>query len=906
MPHQEHTCAPWQSILHELLHCYVLMTRLLLTCTGHNLVKLGMTLQVNSSIAAHKDGFLTGQQSTETASRPLPIETQQPALKSNPSHVYTATALGLPAALSSTRSQGAIFSASATCSALLGGALVHVTDQVRSHSLTISTEISAAVSKLAHQQLGAADIMRVPQNMADADPQHAEPAELASPVQSPENVARSTDTGLCTQPDRGDAPPAGCAAAEQLRLSVRNQPSFSASHPTSSQQLHIRALPLHHNKRSSRSKVSRRRRSSKHKPTGALPALSSLPPHWQTLGDVLQEVSLNGITLKGCPLWKGTQVCAVPPPPTPVYSPSQTVDTRPLAHMLSGKDHVPASGQPSPSPPATFLAPPDQQFQPPQAPKQTPRQLQPHLHHHLQMPPKSTGHLSGYSDQHSQLFSIQASSVAQAPPMSAEHDQAACLHAFRPAICPDAAIATDPPALTEQHPPHSAPGLSHYLQNSNYTGFALCSSSSAHIQTPVQAVQLALSKLFSSPSCRTPTSDQAHVPRVGYRTEQSDIRNIAPDCPSGVWLSAPPGRQDKQQTQLAPDMHQTPQLQLDRTCSQPEASSQAPPAWQQPSRPGTPPLFHTPAESPIMQGGHGMFNTPHQALITSPCAPASTLQQLTPADPQQSSGIVSRPDATAVPGQSPDFLWDPPASSTASLPCQAQGVMTTVQHAFQRKATLPHALTMIPVATHAAQPPPQSGQAVAFKQTKMPQAELPELSVTDVDHNTRDVGRIEGSHHLSPILPLPVGSVAANMVGANHDPVAAPGYRSDRQPGLLYGLPAIAFSARHLLESFEMTADTASIEVASTQQRVNFLDLLSCTVTPYPYQAVLLASAYSCALRLSVDTLWYSVHDKDAGCMLLTQIFASIADVCTSNFEHSSCCQGRSSCHAAGIISTAV
>lgn len=901
MPHQEHTCAPWQSMLHELLHCYVLMTRLLLTCTGHNLVKLGMILQVNSSIAAHKDGFLTGQQSTETASRPLPIELQQPALKSNPSHVYTATALGLPAALSSSRSQGAVFSASATCSALPSGAPVCVTDQMQSHSLSICTEMSAAVSKIAHQQLGAADIMHMPQVMADAHPQHAEPAEQASPVQPSENVARLTDTGLCTQLDQGDSPPTGCAAAEQLRLSVRNQPSLEANQPNSSQQQQIRALPLHHNKRSSRSKVSRRRRSSKHKPTGALPPLSTLPPHWQTLGDVLQEVSLNGITLKGYPLWKGTQVCAVPPPPTPVYSPSQAVGTRPLAHMLSGKDHVPAPGQPSRSPHATFLAPPDQRFQLPHAPKQTPRQLQPHLHHQLQMPSESTGHLSGYLDQHSQLFSNQAGSVAQAPPMSAEHDQAACLHPSRPAICPDAAIATAPPALTEQH---SAPGLSHYLQNSNYTGFALCSSSSAQIQTPVQAVQLALSKLFSSPSCRTPTSDQAHVSRVGYSTEQSDIRNIAPDCPSGVWLSAPPGRQDKQQTQLAPDMHQTPQLQLDRTCSQLEASSQAPPAWQQPSRPGTPPLFHTPAEAPIMQGGHDTFNTPHQTLVTSPCAPASTPQQLPPTDTQQNLGIVSGPDATAAPCQSPDFLWSSPASSTASLPCQAQGVLTTVQHAFQRKATLPHALIMIPVASHAAQPPPQSGQAVAVKQTKMPQAELPELSVTD--HSTRDVGRLEGSHHLSPILPSPVGCTAANVVGATHDPLAAPGYRSDRQPGLLYGLPAIAVSARHLLESFDLTADTASIEVDSTQQRVNFLDLLSCTATPHPNQAVLLASAYSCALRLSVDPMWFSVHDKEAGCMLLTQIFASIADVCTSNFEHSSCCQGRSSCHAAGIISTVV
>ena len=821
-------------MLHELLHCYVLMTRLLLTCTGHNLVKLGMILQVNSSIAAHKDGFLTGQQSTETASRPLPIEMQQPALKSNPSHVYTATALGLPAALSSSRSQGAVFSASATCSALPDGAPVCVTDQVQSHSLSICTEMSAAVSKIAHQQLGAADIMHMPQVMADAHPQHAEPAEQVSPVQPSENVARLTDTGLCTQLDQGDSPPTGCAAAEQLRLSVRNQPSLEANQPSSSQQQQIRALPLHHNKRSSRSKVSRRRRSSKHKPTGALPALSTLPPHWQTLGDVLQEVSLNGITLKGYPLWKGTQVCAVPPPPTPVYSPSQAVGTRPLAHMLSGKDHVPAPGQPSPSPHATFLAPPDQQFQLPRAPKQTPRQLQPHLHHHLQMPPESTGHLSGYSDQHSQLFSIQAGSVAQAPPMSAKHDQAACLHALMPTICQDAATATDPPALPEQHPLHSAPGLSHYLQNSNYTGFALCSSSSAQIQTPIQAVQLALNKLFSSPSYRTPRSSQAHAPLVGYSTEQSDVRNIAPDGPSNVWHSAPPGRQDKQQTQLAPDMHQTPHLQLDRTCSQPEASSQAPPAWQQPSRPGTPPLFHTPAESPIMQGGHGMFNTPHQTLVTNPCEPASTPQQLPPTDPQQSSGTASRPGATAVPCQSPDFLWNSPASSTASLPCQAQGVLSTVQHAFQRKAALPHVLTMIPVASHAAHPPPQSGQASALQQPRMPQAELHELSALATDHITTDVGRIKGSDHLSPILPLPVGCIAANMVGATHNPLAAPGYRSDRQPGLLYGLPAIAFSARHLLESFERTPDTASTEVASTQQRVNCLDLLSCTVTIHP------------------------------------------------------------------------
>ena len=78
------------------------------------------------------------------------------------------------------------------------------------------------------------------------------------------------------------------------------------------------------------------------------------------------------------------------------------------------------------------------------------------------------------------------------------------------------------------------------------------------------------------------------------------------------------------------------------------------------------------------------------------------------------------------------------------------------------------------------------------------------------------------------------------MVGATHNPLAAPVYTSDQQPGLLYGLAAIAFSAQHLLESFQMTADTASIEVASTQQRVNFPDLLSYTSHLTPTRLYLL------------------------------------------------------------------
>ena len=640
-------------------------------------------------------------------------------------------------------------------------------------------------------------------------------------------------------------------------------------------------------KRSTRLRSSKRRPSSSNKlRSGSFSSPSELSSHWQTLGDVLKDINLNDITVKGCPLRKGAEVYAVAPL-TPMYSPYQLVDTRPLAYltMQSQENRIPASDLPPLSPPASFLMPPEHQ---PQG-SQTTWQPNPHLqhlcqvHNQLQMPAQPSGQAQLNPSQHRQLHRAHAASQADTI-SSAGHGQAAFLPTPPPSFSQEAPRPAGDLAASIQQLARCASGgvlptsagVSQPLRVANYMSLphAPCSSTSAQSRTPFQAVELALNKLFGNPSHPANGSDQSDAQMAGLTTAQPHLasdfsgdgwqggshipahQEPQGSLPDAVWHqeallapcaasadqgtmlaipSTPTGQLDapgptsaaqephascdfhwqlvhqqqlpwsatpasallesSQDMQLAQSpastvgAHQTRQPQLDKTTLQLESPCQAlaNAAWQHQRVSDVPPLFGTPAESPIMQDGHGVFDRPQ--LVSSPFAPSKATRQLLSAYSQQGPGIASEADGAAMPGHSPVLSWKSPASSMLPLPCQVQDSTATAQHPFLRKPSLPHALTMIPVPHHPApQPAPtllldgagQSRLQPSLQDAfELVQAELPGISAVDEYHSMAEAGQ----------------TVQA------------------------YTLQEVASSARHLLKNFEVAEDATS--TAAPEYRVS-------------------------------------------------------------------------------------
>ena len=321
-------------------------------------------------------------------------------------------------------------------------------------------------------------------------------------------------------------------------------------------------------KRSTRFRSSKRRPPSSNKlRSGSFSSPSDLPSHWQTLGDVLQDINLNGITVKGCPLRKGAEVHAVAPL-TPMYSPFQLVDTRPLAYftMQSQENQLPASDLPPFGPPASFLVPSEHQ---PHT-SQTPWQANPHVQHlcqlqyQSQMPAQPSGQAQLHPSPQGQLHRAHVVSQAESTIFSSAHDRAA-FFLPPPSFLQEAPRPADDFAVTTQQIaqcadrgglPTSA-GVSQPLQVANYMRFPHNPSSSPSAQTctPFQAVELALNKLFGNASHSTNGSGQSDAQMAALTTAQPDP---APDFSADGWQGGSyiPAHQEPQGSLLDAVWHQ--------------------------------------------------------------------------------------------------------------------------------------------------------------------------------------------------------------------------------------------------------------------------------------------------------------------------------------------------------------
>ncbi len=794
---------------------------------------------------------------------------------------------------------------------------------VQGQSLTISTVRSASLNRFASQQLRSApaDLLAHSIHSSATQSGQFEPASSQRTVlpQQSGAITRLLQNDEGTNLVESHAVATGRAAAAQPRLArwpnhsndpqeqqqqqqqqqqPPSQQQYGTTEPLSRQRTRSNASlslqtpslssmpplvaggddsirPSSGKKRSTRFRSSKRRPSSRNKLlSGSFSSPSELPSHWQTLGDVLQDISLNDITVKGCPLRKG-EVHAVAPL-TPMDSPFQLVDTRPLAYftMQSQENQTPAADLPPISPPASFLMPSEHQ---PQG-SQTPWQAKPHLqhlcqvHYQSQMPAQPLAQAQLDPSQRRQMHRAHVASQAETTVSSSAHNQAAFLPTPAPSLLQEAPRPAGGHAVSILQLPKCTSGavlstwagFSQPLQVANYESFphAPRSSTPAQSRTPFQTVELALNKLFGNPSRPANGSGQPEAQMAALTTAQPDPASdfpgdgwqggshilahqqpqgslldavwhqealLAPyatsadqsimlarsSLPTG-WLDAlvptsaaqepyavcdfhwqpvhqqqlpwsatpapglPESSQDMQVAQspaATVSAHQTRQPQPDKTNLQLESPSQAlaNAAWQQQHLSEAPPLFGTPAESPIMQDGHGVFDRPQ--LVSSPFPPSKATKQLLPAFSQQGPGIASQADSAAMPGHPPI-----PASSMLPSPFQVQDSSATAQHPFLHKRSLPHALTMIPVPNHPApQPAPTcpvnaAGQSRLQPSTQdvfeLEQAELPEITAVDEHRSMAEAG----------------------------------------QPVQAYTLQEIASSAQHLLKEFEDATITAATE----------------------------------------------------------------------------------------------
>ena len=812
------------------------------------------------------------QQPAEISSRSLPAETPQNASSSIP-----ATTLDMTQALSLSRSQQAKAVSSPDHCTQPSEATA---DQLQGQALTTTIVRSAWPNRCASQHPRLAS-----RPSHSSDPQ--EPHQWQEKQQQQQQQQQQQPASEQQQPPSQQQH----ATTEPLsRLRTGPNTSLSLQTPSLCSMLPLVAAgggssqPSSGKKRSARFRSSRKQPSSSNKPrSGSFSSPSELPSHWQTLGDVLKDINLNDITVKGCLIRKGAEVHAVAPL-TPMYPTFQLVDTRPLAYltMQLQENQTPAADLPLVSPPASFLMPSEHQPQGSQTPWQANSTLQ-HLcqvHYHSQMPAQPSGQAQVDPSQHRQLQRAHVASQAETTISSSAHDQAGFEPTPAPLFLQEAPRPAVDHACSIQQLAQCASGavlstwagVSQPLQVANYMTLphAPRSSTPAQSRTPFQSVELALNKLFGNPSHPTNASGQPDAQMAALTTEQPDPASdfpadgwqagshiLAHQQPQGslldaVWhqeaslapyatpadqrimlarSSVPTGRlaalgptsaaqepyagdfhwqpvhqqqlpwsatpapalldssqdmQDAQSPAQSPAItvgaHQSRQPQPDKTNLQFESPSQAlvNAAWQHQS--DAPPLFGTPAESPIMQEGHGVFDRPKP--VSSLFAASKATKQLLPAFSQQGPGTASEACSAAMPGHPPI-----PASSMLPLPFQVQDSTATAQHPFLRKPSLPHALTMIPVPNHSApQPAPtppldaagQSGLQPSLQDaSELVQPELPGINAVD-DHRS--------------------------MAGV-------------KQTVQAYTLHEIASSARHLLKNCEVAEDATS--TAATEYRVS-------------------------------------------------------------------------------------
>ncbi|KAA6419786.1 MAG: hypothetical protein FRX49_10319 [Trebouxia sp. A1-2] len=533
------------------------------------------------------------QQPAEIISRSLPAETPQNASYSNPD-----TTLGMTQALSLSRSQQAN---NASPPDHCTRPCETTAEQLQGQPLTIGTVRSASPNRLATQQLRTVPADLLTHNIQSSATQsgHVEPASSQSIVLPPQSEATghaaAVQLGLARWPKHSNDPQEPQQWQKQQQQQQQQPPSqqqHATTEPLSRQRTGPNASPslqtpslssmlplvaagddsiwpLSGKKRSTRLRSSRKRPSSSIKlRSGSFSSPSDLPSHWQTLGDVLQDMNLNDITVKGCPLRKGAEVYAVAPL-TPMYSPFQLVDSRPLAYftMQSQENQTPASDLLPFSPPASFLMSSEHQ---PQG-SQTPCQANPHLQHlcqvhsQSQMPAQPSGQAQLDPSSHRQLHRAHVVSQAESTISSSARSQAAFLPLPPPSLLqeaprPEGDHAVSTQQLAQRNSREGLPtlaGLSQPLQVANYTPLphAPGTSTSAQSCTPFQAVELALNKLFANPSQPANGSGQSDAQMAALTTAQPDA---ASDFPGDHWQGGfhIPAHQEPQASLLDAVWHQ--------------------------------------------------------------------------------------------------------------------------------------------------------------------------------------------------------------------------------------------------------------------------------------------------------------------------------------------------------------
>lgn len=263
--------------------------------------------------------------------------------------------------------------------------------------------------------------------------------------------------------------------------------------------------------------------------------------HWQTLGDILQDLDVNDIIFTGKPMQRSRGVPAVLGPSTPAFMFEQYVDTHPLEylHLLQHENQPPCLYQPASAPQLPHSALPS--F----APRQQSAQLGQHYHAQasLQSPVQT---LRPYSSTFGPELPIQISTTHRDRTRQAAHSalpQLCCGLAAPLNTAPCTTYTAQAPAtlamFAPQLPQHPT-SLTHQwsISNPHQTSQLQQSSlnndgspedaASTRLQSPGHSMERALDRLFSS----TTRQHASHTDQMPSTSEAS-CREARQAAPSG-------------------------------------------------------------------------------------------------------------------------------------------------------------------------------------------------------------------------------------------------------------------------------------------------------------------------------------------------------------------------------------
>ena len=355
--------------------------------------------------------------------------------------------------------------------------------------------------------------------------------------------------------------------------------------------------------------------------------------HWQTLGDVLQDLNINDIIFTGKPMQRSRRAPSATGPSRPASLLEQYVDTRPLQHLplLQQPNHPPCLYQPGPTAQLPHLADrlASPTAQPLLVPWQPPAQLGQQYHALVPQqgstqPPKQYHSSSFGPELPTQTRSTHRDAARQAPDSELPQLGLDCAAPFIGA--PGTASAAQAPAADDlalsipQLPGHTTPlnrqgspsnpvHTSQLGHSSLKSGGSPENAVSTHPQLPGYSMQRALNRLFRSTTGQdTSCADQLpNMPQVESKQASQDVTTGHGPC-----ISAEPRLAYVPSTQAGPyslcgpaQHHQQPAILC--LCSAPQPAS---------------------GPAPITPAAH-VEDTAHTALPSSQLQPpCPQLQQL--------------------------------------------------------------------------------------------------------------------------------------------------------------------------------------------------------------------------------------------------------------------------------------